>query len=307
MPCLLLGLSSLFFTSCEDDDISGSIVEMPESVEWDTTAIGKYIYNNYTLPYNIRVIYRWEDGRQDMGKNLVPPKEEKIIPFLTMLKRVWMEPYVEFMDSADFAKYTVKEMLLTGSKALNTSGSATLGFAEGGRQILLYDVNTLSIDDLAGFVMYFHTIHHEFAHILQQNNKDYDGEYRVLSKGLYTSAWTNSTNDGAREEGLITAYAKSGVDEDFVEMLSIKLVNSPAAWNYLIDRVENTEARNILRTKERIVDEWMKNVWEIDVDDFQEAVYKVIKQEVGLPEHIDYIHDGNYIIGEIVNGEIQLY
>ena len=84
IPCLMLGVSSFFFTSC-DDDISGSVVDMPESEMWDTTEIGKYIYTNYTLPYNIRVIYRWEDNRQDMGKYLVPAKEEKIIPFLFLV------------------------------------------------------------------------------------------------------------------------------------------------------------------------------------------------------------------------------
>ena len=107
VPCLMLGLASPIFTACDDDEISGSIIEIPEYEMWDTTEIGKFIYENFTKPYNIRVIYRWENGRQDMGKNLVPPKEEKMIPFLTMLKEVWMEPYVEFLDSADFAKYTV--------------------------------------------------------------------------------------------------------------------------------------------------------------------------------------------------------
>lgn len=306
MPCLMLGLASPIFTACEDDEIEGSVIEMPESEMWDTTAIGRYIYENFTKPYNIRVIYRWENGRQDMGKNLVPPKEEKMIPFLSMLKEVWMEPYVEFLDSADFARYTVKEMLVSGSKAIEESGTVTLGFAEGGRQILLYDVNSLSPENETDFVMYFHTMHHEFAHILQQNNKDYDGEYRVLSKGLYTSAWSNTSNDAAREEGFITAYSKAKEDEDFVEVLSIKLVNSPQAWNYLIDRIQNEEARKILREKERIVDEWMKDVWNIDMDDFQDRVYKAIKAKMGLPDNEDYIHDGNYIIGRIINGEVEL-
>lgn len=309
IPCLMLGVSSFFFTSC-DDDISGSVVDMPESEMWDTTEIGKYIYTNYTLPYNIRVIYRWEDNRQDMGKYLVPAKEEKIIPFLSMLKRVWMDPYVEITKNTsepDFLRtYVPKEILVTGSKAINSDGSVTLGFAESGRQIQLYDVNNLSVENENDFVMFFHTMHHEFAHILQQTNKDYDTEYRVLTKGGYTSSWMNTTNDLAREEGFITAYAKSSVDEDFVEMLSIKLVNSPAAWNYLIDRIESETARDILREKERIMTEWMRDVWEIDVEKFQQLVYIAIEKEMSVAEGVDLIHDGNYIIGKIINGEIVL-
>lgn len=310
IPCLFLGVSSLFFASCEDDDISGSVVEIPITDMWDTTAIGKYIYENYTLPYNIRVIYRWEDNRQDMGKYLVPAKEEKVIPFLSMLKRVWMDPYVQITANTsqpDFLRmYVPKEILVTGSKAVNSDGSVTLGFAESGRQIQLYDVNNLSIEQEDDFIMFFHTMHHEFAHILQQTNKDYDTEYRVLSKGGYTSAWMNTTNDLAREEGFITAYAKSSVDEDFVEMLSIMLVNSPQAWNYLIDRIQDEDSRKILREKERIMIEWMRDVWEIDMYKFQQLVYTSIEKEMQLDENKDLIHDGNYIIGEIINGEIVL-
>lgn len=308
LPCLVMGVSSALFTSCDDDDINGSIIEMPASDMWDTTAIGKYIYQNYTLPYNIRVIYRWEDARQEMGNNLVPAKEEKIVPFLTMLKRVWLDTYVEMLGAEDFATYTVKELLLTGSRAVNTDGSETLGFAEGGRQILLYDVNNLSPADMDGFVDFFHTIHHEFAHILQQNNKDYDGEYRVLSQGLYTSSWVNTSNDAAREMGFITGYSRAEVNEDFVEMLSVKLVNCHEGWEYLIEQRTQSEAsRKILREKERIVDEWMKNVWDVDVNEFQNLVYSTIKREVGLPEAEDYIYDGNRIIGKLENGNLILY
>ena len=38
LPAFLLGMSS-FFVAC-DDEISGTVVNMPEHIEWDTTAIG---------------------------------------------------------------------------------------------------------------------------------------------------------------------------------------------------------------------------------------------------------------------------
>ena len=84
------------------------------------------------------------------------------------------------------------------------------------------------------------------------------------------------------------------------------LVNSPQAWNYLIDRIQNPVARDILREKERIMTEWMRDVWEIDMSDFQQLVYTAIEKEMNLPEGVDLIHDGNFIIGEIINGEIVL-
>lgn len=306
LPAILLGASSLF-VAC-DDEISGTVVDMPEHIEWDTTDIGKYVHKNFTEPYNIRVIYRWEDGRHDMSKYLVPVKEEKVIPFLEMLKRVWMEPYIKVTTDGgnpDFFKnYVPKEILMCGSMAVNSDGTVTLGQAESGRQILLYNVNNLTPVDTANFVAFIHTMHHEFAHILQQTNKDYDTQYRALSKGGYTSSWMNISNDAAREKGFITAYSQADVNEDFVEMLSVRLVNSPLGWDFLLNRIENEEARETLLKKEEIMKDYMLSVWGIDVDQFRSMVHETIRQEIGYSEGHSFVFDGNYIIADIINGEV---
>ena len=305
-PILAL-CTSPFFAAC-DEDITGSVVDMPKHEQWDTTEIGKYVHETFTKPYNIRVIYRWDDGRHDMSKYLVPVKEEKVIPFLEMLKRVWMEPYLTVTQDGGnpefFKTYVPKEILMCGSMAVNSDGTATYGQAESGRQILLYDVNNLTPADTTKFVSFIHTMHHEFSHILQQTNKDYDTQYRALSKGGYTSSWMNISNDAAREKGFITAYAQADVNEDFVEVLSVCLVNNSIGWNFLLDRIENKDARDILREKEKIMKDYMLSVWSIDVEQFSEIVHESIRKEIGYADGQSFVFDGNHIIADIINNEV---
>lgn len=307
MLSVVLGLFAIFFVSCEND-IEGTVVPDSENTMWGTTEIDEYIDAEFTKPYNIRVIYRWIDGYQDYSKYLVPVKEEKVIPFLAMLKRVWMDPYVKVTTAGGnpdfFPTYVPKEILVTGSRAINSDGTVTLGFAENARQILLYNVNNLTPKDTSDFVMFIHTMHHEFAHILQQTNKDYDGDYRVISKGGYTSSWMNITNREARELGFVTAYSQAEVDEDFVEVLATRLINSEGGWKYLLETIKDDEAREKIEKKESIVREYMLSVWAIDIYQFRDMVHEAIRAEIGFAEGDDFVFDGNEVIANIINNEI---
>lgn len=308
---IVLGIAVCFTSvtiiACQDD-IEGSVVTDPGYSMWDTTEIGKYIDSVFTKPYNIRVIYRWNDGYQDYSKYLVPVKEEKVKPFLEMLKRVWMDPYVEVTTNGGnpdfFPTYVPKEILVTGSRAINSDGTVTLGFAENARQILLYNVNNLTPKDTSDFVMFIHTMHHEFAHILQQTNKDYDGEYRAISKGGYTSSWMNISNKAARELGFITAYSQAEVDEDFVEILATRLINSDRGWKYLLNTIQNDDARRKIEKKESIVRNYMLSVWSIDIYQFRDMVHEAIRAEMGFMGDDDFVFDGNEVIANIINNEI---
>ena len=69
----------------------------------------------------------------------------------------------------------------------------------------------------------FHTIHHEYAHILDQNIK-VPVAFSQSSASAYTSDWTNVSPQEALNEGFISQYAISGAVEDWAEMVSIMLV-----------------------------------------------------------------------------------
>ncbi len=58
--------------------------------------------------------------------------------------------------------------MLYGSPAYNSNGSITLGTADGGRRVVLYELNDLNFSDPAQVSRKMRTIHHEFTHILNQ-------------------------------------------------------------------------------------------------------------------------------------------
>ena len=94
---LVCTLSVGLFHSCSED-LGESGIEIPEFNLKDLTPTDLYIYKNYTKPYNVEVIYRWKDSETDVAKNLVPPEEEKVEPFLEILKTVWIDTETNIMD-----------------------------------------------------------------------------------------------------------------------------------------------------------------------------------------------------------------
>ena len=87
-------------------------------------------------------------------------------------------------------------------------------------------------------------------------------------------------DETARSKGFITAYASTSADEDFAEMVSIMLTNSPEDWDNMIENAGNAAAVEALRKKEAIVVAYMKNNWGVNMKDFQKEVVAAIEAAV---------------------------
>lgn len=72
----------------------------------------------------------------------------------------------------------------------------------------------------------------------------------------------------------------SSADEDFAEMVSIMLTNSPEDWDNMIENAGNAAAVEALRKKEAIVVAYMKNNWGVNMKDFQKEVVAAIEAAV---------------------------
>ena len=261
-----------FLTACDKEDLGGSNIHVPEFDYNALSETDKYIYDHYTVPYNVEVVYRWNQGdvsSDDMRKNLVPPRESQVEPFLEMIEKVWVDTYTAEVGQQTLRSYIPKQILLVGSASYNDDGSTTEGTAEGGRQIVLYSVNDFNFT-LEQIQSYAHVMHHEFAHILHQN-VEYDAEFEKITPS-YSSSWMQMNDETARTKGFITAYASSSADEDFAEMVSIMLTNSPEDWDNMIESAGNATAVEALRKKEAIVVAYMK--------DFQKEVVAAIEAAV---------------------------
>ncbi len=269
---LFILLSSLIFSSCDNDDIKDySVVEIPEE-STNTTDI--YINKNFIKPFNIDVKYKWNFTESDKAKNLVPPKEELIIPFLEVVLKAWIDPYVEISEKSGgiflFPKYVPKMLFLLGSSGYNNDGTVTQGTAEGGKKIVLYEINKFDAQNTSVMQRYFHVMHHEFAHILHQTT-EFSTEYQTISKGLYTSTWYLYDNEYANNNGFITNYAMSEYHEDFVEMIAMMLTRTKEEWDELMESMPESGKPQLLQKEQYVID-YFKNVWNIDIFELQEII-----------------------------------
>ncbi len=277
---MFFALCLSFLTACDKEELGSPDIHIPVFDYDALSGTDKYIYDNYTVPYNVEVVYRWNQGDaspDDMRKNLVPPREEQVKPFLEMIKQVWVDTYTEEVGRQTLRSYIPKQILLVGSASYNDDGSTMEGTAEGGRQIVLYSVNDFDFK-IGQIQSYAHVMHHEFAHILHQN-VEYDSEFEKITPS-YSSSWMQMNDDMARNRGFITAYASSSANEDFAEMVSIMLTRSPEEWKGMIENAGNAEAVQALRRKEALVTAYMKNNWSVDMAEFQKEVTTAINAAV---------------------------
>lgn len=272
---LMSGILIFSFFSC-GEDLGESGIKIPEL---DTTSVtGRYVYNNYTVPYNIGVLYKWVHENSDLSKNLIAPQEAKVVPFMDMVKDIWLDAYLTQVDSSFLKWLTPKEMLLIGSASYNSDGTITQGTADAGKKITLYEINKYepnSASAPAQVLGYAHVIHHEFAHIMHQHIK-FSDDYKTITPE-YTSSWYLLSNDEAYAKGFITNYAMSSFEEDFVEMVSCMLTTTPEIWRARIDKAPNESARKALLNKESIMRDYMINTWGINMESFQKLMTQKLK------------------------------
>lgn len=226
--------------SCSDDDFGPSIfdtVERPLDRSLTTFPLDTFVKVNFLEPYNLRFLYKMEDIGSDLEVNLVPAVYDQSVKLAVLSKYLWYDVYEQCAD-ADFLKiYSPRIIHVIGSPSYNpSSGTETLGEAEGGLKITLYNVNNLDetdIDDLNE--MFFKTMHHEFGHILAQNYAT-PTDFNLLSNSSYNPMdWQNTPDSLAAAQGFVSPYASSQSREDWVEVLANYIVKDVNTWNNLLN------------------------------------------------------------------------
>lgn len=276
-------------TSCNEDSLSDtSVITNSVNVE---TEFDSWLEDNYRAPYNIRFLYRYEDIETNMTYDLVPAKEIYSRILAKMIRFLWIDPYTEATDVHFMRENSPRIMQVIGSGAYNTNNTLQLGTAEGGQKITLYVGNWLEdyldisynngIDETDGYSVtitdvdninhyYLHTIHHEFAHILNQKI-DYPTDFNTISQGDYVAQWNTLTESEAAVLGFVSPYASSASGEDFVEVFSYYLTWSEDEWQAKLTQAGTTGANRIER-KLAIVKTYMEESWGIDVDQLREIL-----------------------------------
>lgn len=256
--------------SCsEERSLKESIfdVSTPELSELDI-----WIRNNYITPYNIDVLYKWDDNEVDQGKYLYPPTESKVKPLMEVVKSIWIDSYTE-LGGNDFIKEVApRQIVLVGGYNVNSNGSIVLGLADSGMKITLFRVDDLNLQERETIRRFFKTIQHEYCHILNQT-KPFSVEFQKITTGNYDGSWTSYTLEEAREDGFITQYARSSPLEDFAEMTSMILTNSKEEYEAILESISSDDAKAAIRAKENIVAAYFSSEWGINIYELQALNY----------------------------------
>lgn len=231
----LLAFSATAFIACSDDDLGPSIFdtkEKPLDRTVFTFPLDTFVKANFLEPYNLKFIYKLPDISSDLQKNLIPASYENSVKLAVLCKYLWYDVYLKHAGIDFLKSYSPRILLLTGSPSVNASShTETLGTAEGGLKIYLYKVNTLNENDVDHLNYYFfHTMHHEFAHILDQTHSRPQA-FNLLSNGKYDpQSWGEQHDSVSVGKGFITPYASSAAREDWVEVMSSYITNDEKEW-----------------------------------------------------------------------------
>jgi len=276
---LLASLSLVTLASCKKkDDLSKPILGLGGDT-WEKGPVDIWISDNLTKPYNIEVKYRWDATELQLNKTLVPPALTQVVPVMDAVKKAWLQTYLDIAGEVFVKQLMPKQFVLVGSANYNSDGSFTLGTAEGGRKVVLYEINKFDHKNVPVVLEMLRTIHHEFGHILHQNIM-YPLEYKKITPGGYTAAWYNVSEANAREKGFITQYAQNNTDDDFVEMIATMMTVGRQGFEDIIADIESPVGVAALRKKEQLVVSYFRNAYKIDFyslqDRSEENILKVL-------------------------------
>lgn len=291
---VLLFAATVAFTGCNEDDLSPTSViniNNPQDNEdsEESKSFDAWLDKNYTQEYNIRFQYRYNDKETDLTYNVIPASFAESKALARLIQHIWLEVYAEAVGKEFIKTYSPRVIQLIGSYEYNANGSIIMGTAEKGLKIMLYGVNNLDIDNPRINVdnpyeekeakpidlnyWFFHTMHHEFCHILTQT-KNYSPDFQTISSGRYHSTdWINVKDPDAAKEGFVTGYASGEYNEDFAEVYANYVTLSPAGWQKIITQA-GPEGAAIINEKLAMVKEYFQNSWGVNLDDLRAIILR---------------------------------
>lgn len=283
----LLAMMLLFVASCSEEDNLDVDLSTYNSDTYVPTEVDAWIAENLTDPYNIEVVYRFERNLTDVSRDISPVNYEMVQPTMQMVLDGFLKVYENVGGTTFIKTLSPKQFVLYGSVSYNSNGSVTLGTADGGRRVVLYDLNNLNVADGENIRRRLRTIHHEFTHIVNQNVA-IPANFEQVSPGDYFADWTNSSNTAAvaKELGFVSQYARSSFGEDFAEMTAHLLVEGQIWFdNYVL--TTNADASAKLREKESIVRDYFKTYFDIDFSELQAEVQNVLRNNYNASDPED--------------------
>ena len=238
----IIAVSAGFVSCSDDDDFTATIFDSDPSIDYldkslYTFPLDTFCKKEFLEPYNLKFIYKMEDKGSDMNKNLTPATYDKSVDLAVLTKYLWYDIYKDVASDEFLKENSPRIIHVIGSKNYNPSqGTETLGDASSGVKINLYNVNNLDASNITMMNQYFFkTMHHEFAHILDQTHLR-PTSFNTISNSNYDAAgWSDSPDSLKSGFGFVSSYASSAVAEDWAECLSVFVTSDSISWNKLLN------------------------------------------------------------------------
>ena len=270
-----LFISLGLFVSCSEDKPSSESIFPTKAIKRNN--FEEWVLKNYTYPYNVEVQYKLEHKETDFTYTLTPADSAKSAQLAILIKYLWFDAYNE-VAGQNLVKQSAPRLLqMVGSSAYTRQRTEVVGTAEGGYKVSLYKVNELTPELLKDYKLmrtyYFHTMHHEFTHILNQR-KPYDPEYdRITESGYVSGNWYSKSAREAHRSGFVSPYAMDQGREDFAEMLAYYVTLSDAEWNAILKDAGDKGA-TLINQKLAYVKSYMQTAWNVDIDELRTVVLR---------------------------------
>ena len=314
------------FSSCRgNDDFTDSIFDTTVPVvdpNKATYPFDMWLYENFLVPYNVDVQYRFDLSASDLNFQLTPADYNRSQLLAHFIRYLFYDVYTKYAGDDFMKMYGPRIFHFIGSSGFSpTTGTEVLGTASGGVKITLFNVNEMkpysegvfyNVEDIDVLNRrYFHTMHHEFSHILHQT-KSYPVTFGQVTSGTYDPInWHERDSVWTHSHGYVTHYASSATFEDFVETLSCIITDTPHRW---MNRIINASSMGVRQgDKENILE--LIDSLEIDIDDpnghwnnfslYEETEYN---DETGEYEPTErYVLDEHRLSALVVNKEATAY
>ncbi|WP_166922175.1 substrate import-associated zinc metallohydrolase lipoprotein [Flavobacterium poyangense] len=276
---VVLSLMILIFHSCSHEDKpTDSRLDYTQPVKTD---LDKWIAENFTSPYNISAYYEWNQNMVDNSRYLFPPTVDKVKPALEIVKKIWVDSYTTVGGVNFVKKIAPREFVLVGGVNLNSTGTQTLGLAEGGQRISLFKVDKLDNKNRKDVTQFIHTLQHEYVHILNQQKPFNEQAWSKITPSGYTTSWYAEKEADSRNLGFITSYARLNIHEDFAETAAAILTYSKSEYETIVNNIKDPKGKAAVKEKEALVVQYYKEVFNIDFyalrDEAQKNTDTVVK------------------------------
>ncbi len=241
------------FSSCrsEDDFVESVFDTSVPAVDPNksTYKFDQWLYDNFVVPYNVDVKYRFDLSASDLQFQLAPADYDRSQLLAHFIRYLFYDVYTKYAGEVFMKQYGPRIFHFIGSSGYNAStGTEVLGTAAGGVKVTLYKINEMKkcpeLDPETNTLVspytgedinilnenYFHTMHHEFSHILHQT-KSYPVAFGQVTSGTYDPmTWNERDTVETCQLGYVTHYASSATYEDFVETLSCIITDTDVRW-----------------------------------------------------------------------------